>query len=125
MRIFVEAWDPDYGSAFAPGEGEMPASVAEVDPSVEVPKENWRPIPPGPGSEVGERIAFIDGVRRIDALVWIEDAGGALAPGLCASYAAGCVTIENRAEIREIQVRRRLFTACASAGTASWASGPM
>ncbi len=112
-RIFVEPWDPDYGSALVPGE--MPASVTEVDPSVEVPKERWKPIPPEPGTGDGEKIAFIDGVRRIDALVWIEDPDGSSRPGLCASYAAGVVSIVDRAEIREIQVRRRLLTASAIA----------
>jgi hypothetical protein len=35
-RIFVEAWDPDYGSAFA--DVEMTPSAAVIDPSVEVPR---------------------------------------------------------------------------------------
>jgi hypothetical protein len=112
-RFFVEPWDPDFGSAFA--EAEMAASVAVIDPSVEVPRERWAPVPPGPDTGRPARIAFIDGVRRIDALIWIEDPAGEFRPGLCASYAAGVVSVEDRAEIREIQVRRRLLSA--SAGT--------
>ena len=54
-------------------------------------------------------------MRRIDALVWIEDPDGVLRRGLCASYAAGLVAIEDRAEIREVQVRRRLLTPSAGA----------
>jgi hypothetical protein len=106
-RIFVEAWDPEYGSPFAAGD--MTPSLAEVDPSVEVPVASWKPIPPEPGAGA-ERLAFIDGVRRIDALVWIEDSAGALRRGLCASYAAGVVATGGRAEIRDIRVRRRLLT---------------
>lgn len=109
-RIFVEAWDPEYGSSFPPGE--MTASLAEVDPSVEVPAERWKPIPLEPAAGAAERLAFVDGVRRIDAVVWIEDPGVALCRGLCASFAAGVVAIKGKAEIREIQVRRRLLTAC-------------
>jgi hypothetical protein len=106
-RVFVEAWDPEYGSPFAAGE--MTASIADVDPSVEVPAARWEPIRSEAGDGPG-RLGFIDGVRRIDALVWIEDPDGALRRGLCASYAAGVVAIEDRAEIRAIQVRRRLLT---------------
>ncbi|MGH9390539.1 MAG: DNA double-strand break repair nuclease NurA [Vicinamibacteria bacterium] len=112
-RIFVEAWDPEYGSSFAPGE--LTPSLAEVDPSVEVPAESWKPIPPAREALAAERLAFIDGVRRVDALVWIEDGSGATQKGICASYAAGMVKIERRAEINEIQVRRRLLTAFSSA----------
>ncbi len=111
-RILVEAWDPDYGSPFAAGE--LTPSLAEVDPTVEVSKASWKPIPPEPGTGAAERLAFIDGVRRIDALVWIEGSEGGLLRGLCASYAAGVVAIEDRARIREIQVRRRLLSATGS-----------
>jgi hypothetical protein len=112
-RILVEAWEPEYGSPFATGE--MSPSLAEVDPSVEVPPARWRPIPPEPGSGAAERLAFIDGVRRIDALVWVEDSDGALRRGICATYAAGVVATSVRAEIRNVQVRRRLLTASGSA----------
>ena len=37
-RIFVEAWDPEYGRPFATGE--MTPSLAEVDPSVEIAKSH-------------------------------------------------------------------------------------
>jgi hypothetical protein len=107
-RIFVEAWDPEYGSSFDPGD--MIPSRAEVDPSVEVPRERWKPIRPEPSAVAAERLAFIDGVRRIDALVWIEDPEGTLRRGLCASYAAGVATIGERAEIREVRVRRCLLS---------------
>jgi len=76
-KIFVEAWDPEYGSSFAPGE--MAPALAEVDPPVEIPAESWKPIPPEPAAGAAERLAFIDGVRRIDALVWIEDSDGCFA----------------------------------------------
>lgn len=112
-RIYVETWDPEYGSSFPPGE--MTASVAEVDPSVEVARERWKPIPPESAAGAAERLLFVDGVRRIDALVWIEGPDGAFRRGLCASYAAGVVAIEGKAEIRDIEVRRGLLTASRSA----------
>jgi len=112
-RILVEAWDPEYGSPFATGD--LAPSLAEVDPSVEVPAASWKPIPPESESGAVERLAFIDGVRRIDAVVWVEDSDGSLRRGICATYAAGVVATSVRAEIRDVQVRRRLLTACGSA----------
>jgi hypothetical protein len=120
-RIFVEAWDPEYGSAFAPGE--MAVSLAEVDPSVEVPAESWKPIPAEPAASACEALLFIDGVRRIDALVWIEERDETLRPGLCASYAAGVVDVGERAEIREIRVRRGLLTASSMADALATEAG--
>jgi hypothetical protein len=120
-RVFVEAWEPDYGSPFLTGD--MTPSLAEVDPSVEVPAASWKPIPPESGSGTAGRLAFIDGVRRIDALVWIEDSGGSLHRGICATYAAGVVATGGRAEIREVQVRRRLLAASGSAAPFATGAG--
>jgi hypothetical protein len=107
-RIFVEAWDPEYGASFQPGE--LTPSKADVDPSVEISAGKWTPLRPGgPGGKV-EDIAFIDGVRRIDAMVWIREDEDTTRMGICASYAAGVVTAGTRAQIRDVAVRRRLFT---------------
>ena len=62
---------------------------------------------------------FVDGVRRIDARIWIDDlAGGESADaspavaGICASYAAGAVCACRRgAHLLADAVRRGLFTA--------------
>jgi hypothetical protein len=119
-RIFVDAWEPEYGSAFAAEE--MAASAAHVDPSVEVPAERWEPIPPERQGAM-PRVAFVDGVRRVDALVWIEEGGSSLRRGLCASYAAGVVATSDRAEIGEIRLRRQLITACSEAAPLATKAG--
>ena len=46
MRFTVDPWDPAYGSSV---DAELGASTAELDPDVEVPGEQWAPIPPQPG----------------------------------------------------------------------------
>ena len=61
------------------------------------------------------RILFIDGVRRIDARVWIEDAAGDIYPGLCASYAAGAVCCEARADVVAAEVGRGVFSTAPTA----------
>jgi hypothetical protein len=102
MRFSVDGWDPSYGASFEV-DGELGESTARIDTDVEVPAARWRPVDPGPAGEVPEALLFVDGVRRVEAQVWIDSdtpladpATGELAPGepaaaLCASYAAGAV----------------------------------
>jgi hypothetical protein len=110
-RIFVEAWDPEYGASLFPFDEDRVPSASEIDPEIELKAAHWRPIRPERAPGHAPRILFVDGVRRIDAMVWIEDSRGRVRAGLCGSYAAGTVAAEVRAEIGEVQVRRGLFTA--------------
>ncbi|MEX2278673.1 MAG: DNA double-strand break repair nuclease NurA [Acidimicrobiia bacterium] len=105
MRFSVETWAPEYG---APIESEMDDSTTPVDVGVELAADAWRPlevdIPPAP------EVVFVDGVRRIDANVWIDDETDPAAYGVCATYAAGAVRCNGSAEIVEALVERSLFT---------------
>ena len=56
-------------------------------------------------------VLFVDGVRRIDARVWIDGDS----PGICASYAAGAVRCDGRAEVVDIAVARGMFSTAATA----------
>jgi len=59
---------------------------------------------------------FIDGVRRIDARLWIHD-GERSHPGVCASVAAGMVVCSpERAEIGDVRVDRILIASARSNG---------
>jgi hypothetical protein len=112
QRIFVETWDPEYGTSFPAGpSGALVPSTAEIEPSIEVPAESWRPVRPDRRTRAPESIAFVDGVRRIDAMVWIRGDDDTTRMDLCASYAAGVVLAEqsSRAVIRDVTVRRGLF----------------
>lgn len=105
MRFVVEPWAPDYGSPVP--EHQMQPSSAQVDAGVELPAGRWRPLrPAGPCART---VAFVDGVRRIDAQVWVTGADHRTWPGLCASYAAGIVTCNGTAEIEGIEVRREVL----------------
>jgi hypothetical protein len=102
MRFSVDGWDPSYGSSMEV-EGQLEESRATVDADVEVPAARWRPIDPGGTDPLPDALLFVDGVRRIEARVWIDGDPGAEnggpaggGPGgatvaLCASYAAGVV----------------------------------
>ncbi len=114
MRFAVEPWSPDYGvpaddAALAP-------TTAQVDIEVERPTRDWAPIVPASAATV-ESIVFVDGVRRVDASVWIETPAGPR-QGLCASYAAGAVHSRGgRCSIVAIEAARGLFARAEGAET--------
>jgi hypothetical protein len=134
MRFSVDAWDVSYGTALALAEEELPASVARVETDVETPSDRWAPIPARSDVRHPSAVLFVDGVRRVDARVWIDDpapptggpAAGTLTPprtlaaataamSVCASYAAGVVCCcgqpgQRQAHLVAAEIRRGLFT---------------
>ena len=92
-------------------------STAEVVTDVEVPEEQWAPVPTQPGLQPPATVLFVDGVRRVDAQVWVDEGVGTVAPGLCASYAAGivCCCERDGAHLAAFEVRRSLVTAARDA----------
>ena len=84
-RIFVEGWSPEYGAPLdaaelAPAEGTVDDGVEGVQ---------WAPLD---GVDDGcARIAFVDGVRRIDARLTVDDPIAGPIPGLCGTIAIGAV----------------------------------
>ena len=101
-RIFVESWSPEYGapldSTLAPAEG-------SVDDTVET--TSWAPRD---GVDDGiEQVAFVDGVRRIDARLTIDDPTDGPVPGLCGTFAVGAVRWSRaaiRSEVADERVER-------------------
>lgn len=110
MRFAVESWSPDYGVAADPTD--LDEARGEVDVAVERRPRDWAPITAAAGAALS--VVFVDGVRRIDARVWIVD-GEMVRPGVCASVAAGAVLCEgSTATVVEPQVSRGLFAAASS-----------
>lgn len=112
MRFSVDPWDPGYGTSL---DAELGASTAQIDADVEVPADRWAPVAPTPGVAGPSAVLFVDGVRRVDAQVWVEEsaeAGGAASLALCASYAAGvvCCCAQEGAHVLSTRVRRGLIT---------------
>jgi hypothetical protein len=120
-RMFVDAWDPSYGSSFEgseAGEGPASASSAQVDTDVEVPAAQWAPIDVSPSVRRPDVVFLVDGVRRNDAGLWTAEEDGTSYAGLAASYAAGvvrCDLAQGVAELVGWHVGRGLFTASPSA----------
>jgi hypothetical protein len=110
MRFSVDPWDPSYGVSLDVAES---GSQQKVDIDVELPPDRWRPLDPEPGVVAPAAVLFVDGVRRVDAQVWVDDVDGADAvPALCASYAAGvvCCCPRDGAHLAAAEVRRGLVT---------------
>ena len=109
MRRFetlaIEGWSPEYGSPVESEREEVPAE--QVDPGPELPADEWRPLD-SEAAAVPAHVYFVDGVRRIEARVWMSD-GADSRLGICASYAAGVVRCGRRAEIVAAEVRRGFF----------------
>jgi hypothetical protein len=113
----VDPWDPSYGMSY--GEelaGEtLQESSAELVLDLELPADQWRPLVADPELPVPGTILFLDGVRRIDARVWVHGTDPQPAAGIAASYAAGLVCLNGSARIGDVTVLRGLFTAARDA----------
>ncbi len=116
MRFSVDGWDPTYGTSLEL-EDYLGESTARVEPDVELPASQWRAVDPDPGRTLPAALLFVDGVRRIEARVWIDDEVTGDGPAteasaaLCASYAAGVVCCcDRQAHVVLVEARRGLFT---------------
>lgn len=107
MRFAVEGWAPEYGAPMDPGALADPATPADL--GVEVPVEEWAPRPPAPGTIPPASVLFVDGVRRVEARVWITGEDERVHQGICASYASGAVRCDGRARVVLARVARGLF----------------
>jgi hypothetical protein len=105
-RVWVEAWNPEYGSSFDLDE-DLAASEEEVDADVEM--KEWAPVSPQ-GSQ-WPRVAFVDGVSRVDARAFL-DHRGATVPGIFGSVGIGSVCSDDGALFGPWEVKRAMvFTA--------------
>jgi len=115
MRFTVDGWDPTYGTSLEL-EKDLGESTAEVTLEVEFPENAWRPVDVDPAVRRPGATLFVDGVRRVEARVWIDDADGGspatdASAALCASYAAGVVCCcAAGAHLLTAETRRGLFT---------------
>lgn len=106
MKYAIESWAPEYGSAL--DDTALDAAQVPVDTEVEVPAERWAPI--APAASPAPRVLFVDGVRRIDARVWVTTDDGTSRAGIAASYAAGVVCCDGSARVDAAEVRRAVFS---------------
>lgn len=96
-RLHVEGWSPDYGSSIEPDDSLSPAE-GTVDVTVE--DREWVPIV---GRDDGVPIvAFVDGVRRVDARLVLDEPTGPV-PGICGSFGVGAVLWDRPGRVSTIE----------------------
>lgn len=107
LDLRLDPWEVEYGMEFPLG-SEAAAPREDVDLGVEAPAAEWAPLPPGPAISLPEKLAFVDGVRRVEARV-VARRGGQLVHGAFGSFAVGAAVNEGgRIRIEEAQVERVL-----------------
>ncbi len=108
-RIYIENWSPEYG---APLEvSEESGSEGAVDPEIET--SDWKPIRGADLMDVSE-VAFVDGVRRIEARITIDDPVEGPTPGVMGAFGVGAVLWERtipRSTFLGLSVERLIVTA--------------
>jgi hypothetical protein len=113
----VDPWDPAYGVAFSDelDDAALPESNAELNLDLELPAAQWLPVDPDPRPALPATVLFLDGVRRIDARIWVHGNGTQPAAGIAASFAAGLVRCDGAAHLSDVLLERGLFSSAAQA----------
>ena len=114
MRIVVDSWDPEYGT---PDAASFDDAGVELRLDVEMPLDTWAPRSPALTTNTPDRVVFIDGVRRIEARIWVgADDAIPSEPGIAASWGAGAVSCrQGSAIITDVEIGRSLVTASPAA----------
>jgi hypothetical protein len=103
-RIRLDPWAAEYeGSVFLGEEGQEPA---RVDPSVEL--ATWGAVRP-PATPAPGPLAFVDGVRRIEHRLLVENGEGRVF-GLLGSYGVGAAVVDGTARVTREEVGRVAVT---------------
>ena len=88
-RLHVESWSPEYGAPIETPE--EPVATSPVDPAVEM--DEWVPIE-GSDKNAPAEVVFVDGVRRVEARLTLDDPIEGLVPGIMGAFGVGGVLWE-------------------------------
>jgi len=103
-RLHVEGWAPEYGAPLDLAEERTAKSP--IDPTVET--DDWEPID-GSAASAPDVLAFVDGVRRIDARLTFDDPVAGPVPGIVGSFGVGATMWDRstpKATYAELSVHR-------------------
>jgi uncharacterized protein len=107
MKLRLDPWAAEYNTAFFAEEAAY-NNPEKIEPFIET--ELWRRIAPTASSLTWDKLLFIDGTRRIEARVLLEDEREQVAFGALGSCAVGvvdcCPEHSRKAEIYQTSVKR-------------------
>ena len=103
--MWVEAWSPEYGTSYgidAPDPDVPGDAGVQAEPAEQVP---WSPVTPA--VRALPPLAFLDGVSRVDARIFLES-GGDLVAGLCGSVGVGAMKTNGTTRFGDTRIHRAL-----------------
>jgi uncharacterized protein len=107
MKLRLDPWAAEYNTAFF-AEDALYNNPEKLEPFIET--DIWKRIAPTESSLTWDKLLFIDGTRRIEARVLLEDEREQVAFGAMGSCAVGvvdCCPVQSRkAEIYQTEVKR-------------------
>jgi hypothetical protein len=104
-KVRLDPWAAEYEGAIQIGDGEE-EPAARVD--IRVERAVWEAHRPAP-APAPRRIAFVDGVRRIEHRLLVEDASRTVF-GLLGSYGVGAAVVDGSARVAHETVGRAAVT---------------
>lgn len=90
-RLRLEPWPADYEGALRTDSDALPAETVQLD--VEVNEHEWQPLA-AKESRDWPTLLFVDGSRRMEARVHLEDEGGLHAHGGLGTTGVGAVRVQ-------------------------------
>jgi hypothetical protein len=108
FEAYLDPWVPEYGGELPSERGDAPDDDLDVDPEAELPRARWAPLAPAATDAAAPGLAFVDGVRRIEAHVLLRG-GGQVAHAAFGSLGVGAVLCaDGRADVAAVRVERVL-----------------
>lgn len=92
MRLRLDPWAAEYDTAFFADDEEGRAD-GRVDVGLELPADAWRAVAPAEPPRERPHLLFLDGGRRVEARVLLEDERRQVAFGALGSYGVGAVRV--------------------------------
>jgi len=99
----LDPWGAEYEGSIQIGDEDEPVPV-----DIRVEQAGWGAIRPSPGPPPG-RIAFVDGVRRVEHRLLVADEERTVF-GLLGSFGVGAVLVDGRARVAHEGIGRALVT---------------
>jgi hypothetical protein len=104
-EVFVEEWQAQYGSPMLIAGEDLPGGTVEL--AEELPADGSFTIRPATDTDPGP-VAFVDGVRRGDAHLYVRD-DDVFAHGVAGAHARGAALCDGEARVDHMRVTRMII----------------